>query len=163
MDEIHLTDADEPTEWFVIFHRKVAVPWLAWLALGEFKHVSAMAYCAAFKAWLVYDTQLSGTRIFLIPHGYKGATVKPFFIERTRDCAVVKIARGSVPMGLSSRLGFYCVPAIKHLVGVRCAAVRPDALYRHLIHNGGTLLDERRHADTSDRSKPCAGTAASAG
>jgi hypothetical protein len=162
MDEINLPDAIEPTEWYVIFHRKVAVRWLSWLACGEFKHVSAMAYCPGFKAWLVYDTQLRGTRIFLVAHGRDGETIKPFFMAHTRDCAVVKIARSDVSMGLSSRLGLYCVPAIKHLLGVRCAAVRPDAFYRHILRNGGTLIDERRHADASDRPQLGAGTAASA-
>jgi hypothetical protein len=152
MDEIALPDTIEPTEWYVIFHRKVAVRWLSWLALGEFKHVSAMAYCAGFKAWLVYDTQLRGTRIYLIAHGRNGETIKPFFADYTRGNAVVKIACGTVPMGLSSRWGLYCVPAIKHLVAVRCAAIRPDALYGALLRNGGTLLDDARQPDAAHRS-----------
>jgi hypothetical protein len=162
MDEIALPDAIEPTEWYVIFHRKVAGRWLARIP-GEFKHVSAMAYCTGFKAWLVYDTQLSGTRIFLVAHGTNGETIKPFFVERTRNCAVVKIARGNTSMGLSSRWGHYCVPAIKHLVGVRCRAWRPDGLYHALIRNGGILIDERGHASTADRSQPAAGTATGTG
>jgi hypothetical protein len=140
MDEINLPEAIEPDEWYVIFHRKVAVRWLSWLAFGEFKHVSAMAYCPGFKAWLVYDTQLRGTRIFLVAHGRDGETIKPFFIERTRDCAVVKIARGHAHMGLSSRWGLYCVPVIKHLIGLRSAALRPDKLYKDCIKAGGEII-----------------------
>jgi hypothetical protein len=162
MDENALPDAVEPTEWYVIFRRKVAVPWLRWFALGEFKHVSAMTYCAGFKAWLVYDTQLRGTRIFLVAHGHNGAVIKPFFTEYTRDCAIVKIARGDAYMGLSSRWGLYCVNEIKHLVGVRCASIRPDALYRALLRNGGILIDEQRRADPADGPKPATGTAAGA-
>lgn len=147
MDEIHLPDAIEPTEWNVVFHKTTRWRWLRWLACGRFKHVSAFAYCPGFRAWLVYDTQLSGTRLMLLANGDKArATLKRY----TADCEIVTIARQHQRPHWSSRIGFYCVPATKHLLGVRCAAMRPDALYRHLIQIGGTRLHDTGHAPNPD-------------
>ena len=149
MDTITPFSTVEPNDWLVVFHRKTKIRWLKWLAMGEFVHVSALAYCAGFKAWLVYDTQLNGTRLFLIPHG---DAVKSFFVEHADGAEIVRFRRQYGGMGFTSRLGFYCVPAIKHLLAVRCGAWRPDALYRELIRLGGTRVNERKHsANPADR------------
>jgi hypothetical protein len=143
MNTIELPDAIEPLEWFVVFHRQAPTRLLSLLAFGEFKHVSAFAYVPGFKAWLVYDAQLAGTRLFLLPHR---DTSKAVLIRFMDNCAVLKIAKqwNSHAMPWSSRLGFYCVPAVIHLLGLRCVAVRPDALYRHILRNGGIRVDEFR-------------------
>jgi hypothetical protein len=121
------------------------------LACGRFKHVSAFAYCPGFRAWLVYDTQLSGTRLMLLA---AGPTAKATLLKYMADCEVVMFTRQHQPMSWSSRIGFYCVPAIKHLLGVRCARMTPSGLYRHLMQNGGTRLDDTIHAPNPHRSQP---------
>src|ERR1700694_4615256 len=135
----HLIGA-EPDEWFVVFHTKTSGRWLRILACGRFKHVSAFAYCAGFNAWLLYDTQLSGTRLMLLNHG---DVAKGMIAAYAEDCVIVKITKRPLlkRLGLSSRLFFYCVPSIKSLIGVRCAAIFPDALYRHIIRSGGIVID----------------------
>ena len=143
MDEIALPDAVEPNEWFVVFHPKGMSRWLAMLACGHFKHVSAFAYCPGFKAWLVYDAQWSGLRLMLFAHGPGAKTAIARHID---GCTVLKFTRTGTPMALSSRLGFTCVSAVKHLLGVRCGFWRPDALYAHLLRNGAIPLDERHAA-----------------
>lgn len=130
-------DAIEPSEWFVVFHTKAMNRVFSALACGRFKHVSALGYCAGFKAWLLFDPQWSGLRITLHSHD----AMRKFFADYSRGCAVVKIARSTDAMRLSSRLGFYCVPAIKQLLGLRSGALRPSALYRQLLRNGGVLID----------------------
>ena len=132
-----LPGAVEPSEWFVVFHVKSMSRILSLLAFGRFKHVSALGYCPGFRAWLLYDAQWGGMRVRLYSH----ETMRAMFAEYSRGCAVVKIARLNQPMRLSSRLGFYCVPAIKHLLGLRNGALRPDALLRHCLRNGGVLID----------------------
>lgn len=140
MNPVDLIDALEPDQWFVVFHRDSAASprWISFLAMGEFKHVSAFAYCAGFKLWLIYDTQLNGTRLRLLPHGDPAIAR---LTEYMRGCAVIKIDRKFDPVSWTSRLGFYCVPAMKHLLGVHCASMRPDGLYRALLRNGGVLLN----------------------
>jgi hypothetical protein len=137
MDAIRLPHAIEPDEWFVVFHRQTPSRLLSLIALGRFKHVSAFAYCPGFKLWLLYDTSLYGTRLILLPHG---ETAKAALVKYTAGCAIVKIAARRVHMGTSSRLAFYCVPAVKHLIGLRCVAMRPDALYRQILRSGGVPI-----------------------
>lgn len=139
MIEAGLEAAIEPTEWFVVFHRKSMNRFLSFLAFGEFKHVSAFGYCPGFKAWLVYDVQWSGTRIKLLPHNDFGKAAIALW---TTDCTIVKLPRGNLIPNFSSRVGFYCVSAIKHLLGLRCVAATPGALYRHILRHGGSLLSE---------------------
>lgn len=138
----------EPVEWFVVFHRKAASRLFSLLAFGEFKHVSAFGYCPGFKVWLIYDVQWSGTRLKLLANTEAGKRAIGAWVE---DCDILKIAHQRQTPGFSSRLGFYCVTAAKHLIGLRCVAVRPDALYRQIIRNGGTPIHDRRQPATASR------------
>lgn len=149
MDAVDIPSAIEPEEWFVVFHRKAAGRLLSLITIGEFKHVSAFGYCAGFKAWLIYDVKWAGTTLSLVANNDQGRQV---IMAWTDDCAVVKIARSGVRMGAAARLGFTCVTAVKHLIGLRCVAARPDALYRHILRNGGVRIDGRRQpgTDTAD-------------
>lgn len=128
----------EPNEWFVVFHRRSNSSILSWLAFGEFKHVSAFGYCVGVKLWLVYDVQWVGTRTMLMD--------EQSILEWTRGCEILKIARTDTRMGLSGRLGLYCVSAIKHLIGLRCVAVTPGQLHRYILRNGGVCIGEQRSA-----------------
>lgn len=158
MDEAELPGTVEPDMWFVIFHPDVPGKWVKFFSFGRFKHVSAIGYCPGFKVWLICDPQWKGLRLSIMAH----AAMLAAFPDLTRGREVVRVTVDrAAPMPLRTRLGFYCVPAIKHLLGVRCAIWRPDALYRHLIRNGGQPIDER-HATNAGRPEPGDGTAASA-
>jgi hypothetical protein len=39
------------------------------------------------------------------------------------------------------RLGFWCVPAMAHLLGLRGFMFRPNALYRACLAQGGAVVD----------------------
>lgn len=155
MSPVELTGAIEPTEWFVVFNEKSANYWLGLLTPGRFKHVSAFGYVPGIKLWLLYDVQLSGTRIMLLD--------KDAVMAWSKGCTILKIARTGSRMGLRSRLCFHCVTAIKHLIGLRCVAVTPDGLYRHILRNGGILISEpRQPAPAASRPDARAGAAAGA-
>ena len=150
--EQQMAQAIEPSEWFVVFHRRSTLRWLNWLVRGQFKHVSAFGYCAGFRCWLVYDVSWSGTRTPLLPANQLG---KAAIMEWTRDCVVLKVTRGSAVPHLSSRLGFTCVNAVKHLLGLRCVAATPTQLYRYILRNGGLSLDEcAQHPGPTGRPEP---------
>ena len=134
MDTHWLPNAIEPDYWNVVFHPSESR--LARIFLGRFQHVSAFTYVPGFRGWILYDVQWSGVRITVLPH-------LSALIDFSRNCAVVKCSRRFEHMPLMTRFGYYCVPAIKHLLGLSCVAVFPDGLYRHIIHNGGILLNER--------------------
>jgi hypothetical protein len=147
----------EPSEWFVVFHRKSVNRILSFLAFGEFKHVSAFGYCPGVKLWLLYEVKLSGTRVMLLD--------KSAVMAWTEGCDILKIAPTGKRMEFSSRLGFTCVNAVKHLLGLVCVAVTPDQLYRHILRNGGLPIHGRGPSPAAaapGRSDARAGAAAGA-
>jgi hypothetical protein len=156
MDTQILPEGFEPSYWNVVFHPSKSR--LARLLLGCFDHVSAFAYVPGFRVWVIYDCQWGGMRIAFIPR-------INVLIAYTSGCAVVKFDRRYQPFALSSRFGFYCVPAIKQLLGLSCVAATPDGLYRHLIANGGELINGQRvdtpaaaaGSDVADRAAAGAG------
>jgi hypothetical protein len=156
MDMVDLPATIEPSEWFVVFHSKALNRWLSLLTPGRFKHVAVFGYCPGVKLWLAYDVQWSGTRIVLMD--------KAAIMAWTKDCAVVQISSTGKKMGASSRLGLYCVNAVKHLLRLRCVAATPDGLYRHILRHGGRLIsDPGCRAPAPDAGRPYAGPGAAAG
>ena len=154
MDAHILPDAIEPSYWNVVFHPSQTR--LDRLLLGRFRHVSAFTYIPGVAAWVMVDCQWGGMRIAFIPR-------LAVLIAYTSGCTVVKFDRRYQRFALASRFGFYCVPAIKQLLGLSCVAVRPDALYRAIINNGGEIINEpERPAAAAAGSDVPAGTAAGA-
>lgn len=99
--------------------------------------MSAWAYVPGHRLWLLYDAQWRGLRLQILTH----EAAKAAFAGHSEGGAIVKMKRSEQAMSLSSRLCFDCVTATKHLLGVRCHSWRPDAFYRHLLRNGGELVD----------------------
>jgi hypothetical protein len=153
MDARILPDAIEPTYWNVVFWPSESR--LARIFVGRFKHVSAFTYIAGFRAWLMFDNQWGGTRISLFAHPHA-------FVPALHGTTIVKVDRAFAPIAISSRLGTYCVPAVKQLLGLSCVAATPTGLYRYLIKHGGSVIGERIGAANSAGSVPAAGAAASA-
>ncbi|MDB5937588.1 MAG: hypothetical protein JWQ01_4932 [Massilia sp.] len=138
----------EPTQWNVVFHPTAATPWMNRVPIGRFKHVSAFAYLAGIKGWLVYDVQLDGTRLVVLPDIPESMDV----IGRLTDgCDIISMRRGDAG-STGWRLGFWCVPAIKHLIGLRSGALRPDALRRDCLRNGGEIVHETPRVQAAGRS-----------
>ena len=133
MEIRELPPAIEPDYWNLVFHPSESI--LPRLTFGRFQHVSAFTYIPGVAAWIMIDCQWGGVRIAAIPR-------INMLVAYTRGCAVIKFDRRYQRFALSSRLGFYCVPAIKHLIGLSCVAVSPDGLYRAVIANGGEVISE---------------------
>jgi hypothetical protein len=145
MDAINLPTAVEPTTWFVVFHPTSSSRLLSLLAFGHYKHVSAFGYYQGFKAWLVCDAEISGLRLPLVAHDAMRAIIGKY----TAGCTIVKFVRRAEPIGIAplSRIGFFCVTAVKHLLAVRCNALTPDSLYRYILANGGQIVHDTSNAD----------------
>ena len=133
MEIRELPPAIEPDYWNVVFHPSEGI--LPRLVLGRFQHVSAFTYIPGFAGWILYDVQWGGVRIAMF-------SKVAHLVAYTRGCTVVKFTCRYDHMPLYTRLGFYCVPAIKHLIGLSCVAVSPDGLYRAVIANGGEVISE---------------------
>jgi hypothetical protein len=148
----------QPAEWFLAFFERTNVAWLNRLPFVRFRHISAFAYVPGTKAWIWYDSHWFGTSLVIIGHERFTTEVA----KLTHGATVVKLAkRPEAPMPLSTRVGFYCVPCVKHLVGVRCAAITPDGFYLAVIRAGGTIIG-RQSPTATDRSPASAGAAAGA-
>lgn len=134
MQTLDTTARIEPERWNVVFSTKVTKWWVSLLAWGRFKHVWAFAYVSSRDCWLLYDVHMEGTRIAVIPDTL---TNRAWMIEQIRDCEIIVMPRRK---SSGVQFGFWCVTAVRHLVGVRCHALRPDALWRSCLRNGGEII-----------------------
>lgn len=126
-----------PTEWFVVFHRKSGRKWVKWLSRGRYEHVSAFAQVKKAGVWLFFEVMAGRTEILAVPDDQADALLG-FYSERGL------IVRMMAPIPADNRLklkpGFWCVPAVAHLLGLRTCALRPDRLLRDCLANGGTIV-----------------------
>ncbi len=155
MEPIEPLGAAEAAEWFVVFHPDASSRWLSALAMGHFKHVSAFTYVPVGDCWLFLDAEWTGLRIVHASHGVARRQIARY----AAHCSIVKCRRADAPMRLWGRAGFTCVSAVKQLLRVKTWSLRPDALYRHLLANGGELFDGR----TEDSSRSDVGAGGDAG
>lgn len=131
--------------WFLAFRKTTPVWWVRWLARGRFQHVSAFGWVPATRLWIFYDVGLFRTQIYALPAGDDANAA----VDALHENAVVVsfCPRGDRPRWV--RLGFWCVPATSHLVGLKATVFRPDAMFRAALHEGGHLcgasLDRTRH------------------
>lgn len=151
--------AAEPARWTIVFHRQAESRFFAALAMGHFKHVSAFAWLPDARVWLHYDLGFARTRIIALPDT---AASKAYLTRVITGNAIVtmKVATDARPI---FRLGLFCTSAVKHLVGLRCGALRPDALFASCLRHGGELSDDASQNNPAGaRSRPRAGTTAGA-
>jgi hypothetical protein len=135
----------EARRWTVVFHRKAENRFFSAIAMGHFKHVSALAWIPELNQWWIYDVGFRRTRLKVLEDG---------MIAKQVICAIIK-GNATVTVDVRDdglpwmRLGLFCTTAVSHLLGVRCGSLRPDALYRKLIASGGILRDDGTAATTN--------------
>ena len=136
--EAILLRAQEPTRWTIVFHRKAENWFFSLIAMGRFKHVSAFAWLPDVGVWLVYDLGFRRTRIAVMPDT---AESKAHLARVITGNAII-----TMPVQLDAlpvmRLGLFCTSAVKHLIGLRSSALRPDALFASCLRHGGELSDD---------------------
>jgi len=126
----------QPKNWTLVFNRRSATRWAAWLAMGRYKHVRAYAYVPYLHVWVFFDPKLSGIDIIIAADGEPANTMIAAWIF---NADLVRMQRSPKYPGFPL-LGF-CVPAIKRLLGLRCVSLRPDALYAYCLKNGGVPFE----------------------
>ena len=121
--------------WILLFSKKRGRWWVRLLACGRYHHVKAIAYLPAMRAWLFYDVKFNGTRLML---AREDDPCTPAFLHDYLDsCDLVAMTRLPIPKRVAPHAGFWCTLAMKHLVGIRAAALRPDRLWRVSLAAGG--------------------------
>jgi hypothetical protein len=145
MDIVALPGACEPSRWTIVFHRKAANRWFSLIAMGHFKHVSAFAWIPELRIWVVYDVGFRRTRIVVLPDN-DASKAQLGAIIRGNAIVTMDVREGAAPF---FRFGLLCTTAIKHLIGLNCSPLRPDALFRHCIAQGGALSDDAVSTSTT--------------
>lgn len=145
--------AIEPRVWTLVFCKSATSKWVQRLVPGKYKHVRAYAYLPAAKAWLFYDVTMIGTSIRLAPD--TDETVRTIIYPFTLDADLVSIKHQG-PTRWPPLFGF-CVPAIKHLIGLNSGALLVDALFRDCLKAGGQAFGHSDPAICSAGAGPCAG------
>lgn len=151
----------EPHDWYVVFHPETSKWWIDWLSWGRFKHVSVFGFVNRAQAWVFYDFHLDRARIYVVGNHEADIAIGHYSTGNT----VVRMAR---PIGrekdINLPVGAWCVPAVAHIVGLRTCALRPDALFRQCLANGGEIIgpegdeDEAKRAEGRSRTQaPAAG------
>lgn len=137
-----MNDADpnpfEPLSWLLVFQESTGRRWLDRIIPGRFKHVFAIAYLSEPDLWLFYSVSMRRTVVSAIP-APAGEQVAD------RHMAGATVLRMTVQPGSSnwgSRIGFFCVPAMKHLVGLRSGALLASTFYRHCLRAGAEILSD---------------------
>lgn len=128
----------EPLSWLVLFQTRTGYRWLDRLVLGRFKHVMAMGWVEATRTWLFYEVSFARTRVMVLPEDV-GTELVAQKIVADPGAVVLRVPVNLDGCGIG-RMGFWCVPAVKHLLGMRSGALRPDRLWRDCIASAGEIV-----------------------
>ena len=124
--------------WTVVFHRKAENRFFSLIALGHFKHVSAFAWLPELGIWTFYDVGFRRTRIV---HLADGVAAHAYIARVVEGNALVTLDVRDDGLPLM-RWGMFCTTGVAHLLGLKSGTLRPDALYRLLVANGGAVRDD---------------------
>jgi hypothetical protein len=127
--------------WILLFSKKPGRWWVRLLASGRYHHVKAIAYLPTMRAWLFYDVKFNGTRLMLAHEG--DPDTRASLHDYLDGCDLVAMPRLPFPRRTAPQAGFWCTLAMKHLVGLRTPALRPDRLWRDSIAAGGRPYETR--------------------
>jgi hypothetical protein len=122
-------------DWTLVFCKKPGRWWVRLLACGRYNHVKAIAYLPSVRAWLFYDVKFNGTKILLADED--DPRTDDFLRDYLDNCDTIAMPRLPIPKRSAPQLGFWCTIAMKHLIGIRSRAFRPDRLWRDCIAVGG--------------------------
>lgn len=135
-DTVVEVPAAEPDVWFLVFQTRARTRWLSWIAMGRYKHVTAFGYVPAMRAWLFYDVGLGRTWVAVMPDE-PAAWIEAHGLQE-ESLTICIAPRGRRRHWL--RLGFWCVPAMGHLVGIGEKTFRPDALLKACMSSGAEIV-----------------------
>lgn len=135
---------EQPEFWLVAFHEEADAPWVNWVP-GRFKHVSLVGYFRDARSWVLMDPSLHGMRIVVYADTDAGLNELGLWVHNARVVRMPALSQdmrdlagrpGRLGLG---RAGYWCVPVVRHALGLRSRALLPDRLLRDCLENGGTI------------------------
>jgi hypothetical protein len=132
-------------KWFIVFSPDCR-HWLTRWLPGRFKHVYAVGWCREARVFTVIDYAFTGVTVFVLPGSNDG---DGWLAEITAGCGVLEMpVRAARPRVQPFAL---CTTFVKHLVGLRSGALRPDALWRDCLRNGAKVISDGLQDETAAR------------
>jgi hypothetical protein len=160
MDIRQTIDIGVPSRWIVCFSRVGAGKWFDAFAFGRHKHARAFGYVTGMGIWIFYDVHHGKTTLGIVRDGTEAC--KLAMAAWMADADVIGI--DASPTGHPStftRLGWWCAPAIRHLIGLpACALPWPSRLHRDCLRYGGVAISD---ADPAGCERPLSGAGAAVG
>lgn len=124
-------------EWFIAFKHDTPIRLARILTAGQrFRHVACFGFIPAIGCWLFHDWCLAGTVISVVPD----EDADPVIAQMQAGAVVVRFVPPWWRVETRLKAGLWCVTATSHLTGVRSSALRPDALFRDCLADGGTIV-----------------------
>lgn len=150
---------EEVTRWWLAFHVKQGYWRYERLIPGRFSHVSAFAYLSGPKVWLlVENSPRTQSRIAIWPDASDDPTMPPQLAEWTTHCSILR-AEVRQRQGFRLKIGFWCVTAVKDLLGSSSRALSPEGLWRDLIREGADLVYDASVSPATAPARSCARSA----
>lgn len=138
--------------WLIAFTDDPRQPRLWWDRLfcrPGFRHVQAWGWDADAERWVIYSVFTASTMVDVLPDGPLTDAVIGGMVATASH--VLRYEPPPAPEhGPMLRLGFWCVPAVAHLLGVRSRALVPVQLFRDLLRRGAELLYEEHRGWTKE-------------
>jgi hypothetical protein len=134
-------EPEEVARWRLAFHLKRGL-WLPWERLipGRFTHVSAFTYLGGPKCWLLIEqSPRTNARVVVWPDASESYLMPPTLAQWTDDCSILTVDVRQ-RYGFSLKLGFWCVSAVKDLVGSKSWALSPEGLWRDMVRTGARVV-----------------------
>lgn len=123
-----------PQFWLVFFGEAPRTWWSPLLKRG-FGHVAAAAYIARQDRWVIFDPMKRGLVLQIFSH----SEVEPRLGELACHATLV-LRVAAEPGPARNPAWFWCVGAIKSLLGVKSRALSPWRLSRHLLARGAEII-----------------------
>jgi len=124
-----------PRMWLVFFGEADGAWWWTRFLRPGFRHVCAAAWYPGQDRWVYFNPAGRGTVIEVASDTEFG----PRFEHLVRTSAAILRVRGAQNRN-GHPAAFFCVGAIKALLGVRSCALGPFGLYRHLLVRGAEIV-----------------------
>lgn len=131
------------SEWFVVFGDLAAGrSWWDVFTRPGFRHVFAFGFCVEAQAWVLFDVRMYGLEVCVLSRVEVEVILTA---AQLQGCRVLKYQWAPLrrrPLRLGRLLGFWCAPAISHLLRLDGTAIRPEGLYRMMRRAGAEVLIE---------------------
>lgn len=142
--------------WLVFFRDDARQgSWWDWFTRPGFRHVSAAAWFDQTQRWVFFDPTFKATTLQIVEAGPDADAIFGKWVGEAG--AIVRFCSRAERTTMPGLVG--CVGQIKSLLGIRCGALAPSQLHRHLLAHGAEPVDvpQGEHNEPIQDPRPATG------